>query len=280
MAPALGFAVSLSAPLILLFCMVCGLGLAFPYLVLAANPGWMRKLPRPGPWMETFKQFMGFPLMATVVWLLYVLGSQAGAEGVVWTLAFLLVLGVAGWMIGLGQDLRAGPARRRALPAAALVLAIAGFYAFPMRYLAAFETRNVQVAATDDTPFVQGGTIWQPFSVERVEQLVESGRLVFVDFTADWCLQCKVNEAGALASERVREAFRKYNVATVRADYTLRNDAIGAVLGQLGRSGVPVYVVFPAANPAQYIVLPSALTPGIVETALAEAAGREVATGN
>ncbi len=284
---ALGFAFSQPPAVIMLFFLTIGAGLAFPYVLLALNPGWLRFLPRPGHWMDTFRQTMGFLLMATVVWLVWVLGGQIGPDGVALTLGFLLMVGVACWLLGKGFDYQASVARRRVSVAAALALVLGGYWLMPERYIRfmsgagataaamAQVTPQTTPAATEQAPAVDaaGQILWQPFSVERVEQLAAGGRTIFLDFTADWCVTCKVNEAGALASTAVREAFAEHHVAAVKGDWTRRDPTIGRVLSYFERSGVPLYVVFPADRPQDYIVLSELLTPQAVVGAIEKAAG-------
>lgn len=275
LSPAMGFALTQPPFVILLFFLTVGIGLAFPYVMLAANPVWLKWMPKPGAWMETFKQAMGFPLMATVVWLMYVLGSLMGAEGIVWTMAFLLCLGLACWLYGHYSDPRATRTQRRAGWSAALILIVAGYVVFPERHLqhmaGAPQTTPVDQELTMES--TRGGITWQPFSVARIEQLVAENRTVFVDFTADWCITCKVNEQGALSSREVAAAFERHDVVPIKADWTQRGETIARVLEQFGRSGVPLYVIFPAGRAEEPMVLPTLLTPGLVVEKIEEATG-------
>lgn len=267
---ALGFAFSQPPSVILLFFIAIGLGLAFPYVLLAANPKLIKWMPKPGAWMNTFKQFMGFLMLATAVWLLYILGNEVGADGVVVTLAFMLLIGMACWLFGIGFDYSSSANKRRACMLGAIVLVAGGYWFLPERYLHAFSA--VSDRAATQTATTTGKIQWEPFSIERVEKLVADKRLVFVDFTADWCTTCKVNEAGVLSTEAVRSAFEKYHVAAVRGDWTRRDKTISSVLGYFGQGGVPLYIIFPADRPNDYILLSQILTIGQVEDALAKAA--------
>jgi thiol:disulfide interchange protein DsbD len=269
---ALGFAFTQAAWVIVVFFLTVGAGLAAPYVLLAANPAWLRALPRAGPWMETVKHLMGFALVGTLVWLLSVLGGQLGTQGMAETLAFLAAVALGCWLIGLGQRPWSGRWTSRMTWALALAAVAVGYAFFPGRFLRNWSPEGAgsqRVASLRTT----GGIEWLPFSLARVEELVADRRTVFLDFTADWCLTCKVNEKGTLASARVAAAFKRHGVAAVRADWTTRDETIRRVLAQLGASGVPLYVILPAERPEQPIMLPSLLTPGLIEEKLEKAAG-------
>ena len=166
-------------------------------MVLALKPAWIGRLPKPGPWIVRFKQLMGFLLMATVLWLLWVLGNQIGVEGVVWTGAFLLGLGLACWVWGQwGSFLHPNPAKLLARTVA-LILVLGSYVIFVHPLLAAEQTLAEQTTASE--------LDWQPFSAAHVEELVAGGQMVFIDFTAEWCWTCKVNERAVLAQQVVRD---------------------------------------------------------------------------
>ena len=253
---ALGFAFSQSAPIIFAVFAAAALGMALPYLLLTWYPGWMRYLPKPGAWMERFKQGMGFLLMATVLWLMWVLGKQLGMEAVVWAGSFLLCLALGAWILGSWIDLRSSGRQRLAAWTAALVIAIAGYVVF-LRPLLVESAGSQAVAAIADTD-------WEAFDVERVETHIGEGRTVFVDFTAEWCWTCKVNERTVLSDADVRARFEELDVVLVKADWTSRNDEITDMLRAFGRSGVPLYVIFPGGQPERPLVLPEVITAGIV----------------
>ncbi|MEN6625182.1 MAG: thioredoxin family protein [Candidatus Sumerlaeia bacterium] len=268
--PALGFAFLQPASVILLFFLAISLGLAFPYVLLTSNPRLIKWMPKPGAWMNTFKQFMGFLMLGTAIWLLWILSGQVGSDGVIVTLAFMLLLGVACWLIGHAFDYGTKPAQQRLYSVLAIVLVAGGYFYLPERYLERFNTTNEQAPAKQAVA-AAGEIPWEPFSIARVEDLVAQKRLVFLDFTADWCATCKVNEAGVMSTDRIRQAFEKYNVAPVRGDWTRRDKTIGAVLSYFKQGGVPLYVIFPAGHPEDYILLSQILTIGQVEDALAKA---------
>ncbi len=268
--PALGVAFAQPAPVVFLFFMVIGMGMSTPYLLLAAFPGWLRFLPRPGNWMIRFKELMGFLLMATVVWLLWVLGRQAGNEAVSSTLAFLTAVALACWLLGIALDFATPPAKRIILLASALIIVAGAYWRFPERDIKANAASKspTAVAAAGE------GIDWEPFDTARIEALAAARRTIFLDFTADWCLTCKVNERTVLARADVQEAFKKGNVAAIRGDYTRQPPEITRLLRYFGRSGVPMYVVIPANHPGEPTVLPEVLTPSLVIDAIEKAAGK------
>jgi thiol:disulfide interchange protein DsbD len=259
---ALGFAFSQPAAIILLIFAATAFGMALPYLILTAKPEWMRFLPKPGNWMVAAKQFMGFLMMATAVWLLYILGKQLGMEAVVWTMAFLLVVGVSCWLIGTFATLTATRREYFATWAAALLLVIVGYNFFIGDVMKAKELLSSSETARTATS--EGGIIWEPFTLDRLESHLKENRSVFIDFTAEWCLTCKVNEKTVLADKDVLNALKQRNIITMKADWTNRNETITRLLQKFGRSGVPLYVLFPAGKPTEPIVLPEVITPSIV----------------
>ncbi|MEX2608778.1 MAG: thioredoxin family protein [Gemmatimonadota bacterium] len=264
MGAALGFAL-VQPPLVgMAVFTALALGLAAPYVVLASAPGLLRRLPRPGAWMETFKQVLAFPLYATVVWLVWVFGQQVGMNAVAVLLLGMTLLAFAAWLAGRAGTGRTGMARVAAL---VLALAAAGVSIWGARALSA--------------PPLAAATVgdWEPWSEARVAELRAEGRPVFVDFTAAWCLSCQVNERVALNSDAARRAFADANVALVKADWTSRNEEIGAALEGFGRNGVPLYVLYPADPAGAPEILPALLSPGIVVRAVERAAAR-VAAGD
>jgi thiol:disulfide interchange protein DsbD len=259
---ALGFAFAQPAGVVLLVLTTVGVGMALPYALLAWRPGWVRFLPRPGVWMEHFKQLMGFVLMATVLWLLFVLGRQVGADGVVWTLAFLLCVALSCWLVGQWVDLRSSRRRRATAWVLAVVVLLAGYQWCLTPALAG--RAEGQPSAMDDG--------WEPFTQARLDQLLTEGqRPILIDFTAEWCWTCKVYERTVLASPPVRQALAARQFVLLKADWTNRNDEIGAILRSFGRSGVPLYVIYSAGGERPPQVLPEVLTEGILLAAVANA---------
>lgn len=257
MGAALGYALTQHVVVGLLVFTSLGLGLAAPYMVLASSPALLRKLPRPGPWLETFKQLLAFPLYATVVWLLWVLGRQTGTDQVTIVLLVSIAVALAGWMAGRAQN--AGRAVASSVSLALLLLTIAG---------GGFVIASQPVTTPTASATPAG---WEPWSAARVAAARDSGHAVFVDFTAAWCLSCQVNERVALHTNTVERAFADRKVVLLRADWTSRNAEITAVLASFGRSGVPLYVMYPsrATEPAE--LLPTVLTPGVVVSAVERA---------
>lgn len=267
---ALGFAFSQPAWVILLIFTSVAIGMSLPYLILTTRPAWTKFLPKPGEWMVTAKQFMGFLMMGTLIWLLYVLGKQLGMEAVIWTSGFLLMVGVACWLIGKYSTLSASRMQRAVTWIVAAGLLGTGYWLFLEDIFAARDLISggtAQAAITNE----QDGIQWEPFSLRQLEADLEGDAPVFIDFTADWCLTCKVNEKSVLTDRSVIEKFRSMNIIAVKADWTTRNPEITQLLAKFGRSGVPLYVIFPPGRRSSPIVLPEIITTGIVLDALERA---------
>jgi thiol:disulfide interchange protein DsbD len=265
---AMGFAFSQPHWVIITIFFAVGVGMSAPYLLLTANPKWVRFIPKPGDWMETFKQAMGFVLLFTVLWLLYVLSGQLGIEGVLSTLAFLLIVAFSFWLMSRLIDLGSSTGKKSFVRLSVLGV-IAAAYALllvPQLNQAAIE-RSQPVATTK----ASGPIDWQAFSDESLNQALQNKKTVLVDFTADWCLTCKVNEKTVLDSTPVVDKLKSLNIVTLRADWTNRNPEISALLKKFGRFGVPLYVIFPADKPNEPIVLPEVITQGIMLDALDKA---------
>ncbi len=258
MGASLGLAVTLPTVQALAVFAALGLGMALPYLAASAWPALARLLPRPGVWMAHFKTVMAFPMFATVVWLVWVLGQQTGIDGAAALLALLVALAFAAWALGSPA---LGPRSRGGFGAAALVLlAVALMWALPA-------WRHEAKAQVPGTPLA-----WQPWSAERVAQARSEGRAVFVDFTAAWCVTCQFNKRSTLADAEVLADFKARNVLLLRADWTRRDAAISAELARLGRSGVPVYALY-APSGAGPTLLSEILSPTEMRSALAARPG-------
>jgi thiol:disulfide interchange protein DsbD len=269
--PAMGFAFSQPAGVTIAMFLVVGFGLALPFLILARYPALIRKIPRGGNWMDTFKHVMGFLLVATSIWLVDVLAHQVTPRAVVGVLAFLGAVAVAGWMVGRFADFTASTARRRVVfAAAAVVLAVAGKLSLGLDPASA----NLAPSMPKD-----GEIAWKPFSAELVSSLQSQGQTVFIDFTAAWCVTCKANESTAIETDEVRALMDELGVVAVKGDYTTHDATIAQWLQRYERVGVPLYVVLPGARPNDAIVLPELLTTGMVLDALKEA-GPSRAPGN
>lgn len=246
----LGFAVSQPAPSVILIFATIAAGMSLPNLLLTANPALLRFLPKPGMWMERLKQGMGFVMLAVAVWLLTVLGDSRGAEILGGTCAYLLLLGVGCWLLGV--------LRSRAIALIlAVSLAVVGYRAFVHEPLSRPSKREPGADTSE----------WQPFSPEKVAAERAAGRPVFVDFTAEWCLNCKVNERLTLSKAEVREAFKKAGVTLLKADWTDGDKTITEELNRFGRVGVPFYLLYPAKE-GEPIVFPELLTPSMVIEAI------------
>jgi thiol:disulfide interchange protein len=250
---ALGFAFSQSPAVILAMFLAIAAGMSAPYFVLSAQPAWLRFLPQPGAWMLHVKQFMGFLLLATLLFLLYVLGAQRGLDGAIWASCFLLIVAIACWMKGAFIVPTASAAKRTASAVVMLVLLIAsGVY---------FVGNKFQSAKIDIAQGQQGD--WQPFTPERLQSERDQGHAVFVDFTAAWCLTCKFNEKAVLENSDVRAAFERHGVVKLKADWTNGDPVITKLLQHFGRPGVPLYVLYPGKS-EEPIVFPELLTKTIL----------------
>ena len=265
---ALGFAFTQSGWTILLMFLAIAAGMAFPYFLLSAQPAWLRLLPKPGPWMVHVKQLMGFLLLATLLFLLAVLGAERGVEAIVWSSCFLLALSVACWMKGAFMVPTASPISRAVVLVLVLVLVLGSGYFFIGQKFAQAKLTSSETAVHGD---------WQPFTPQLLESEVKQGHAVFVDFTAAWCLTCKFNEANVLEAQAVREAFQRHGVTKIKGDWTNADPAITKILKQFGRPGVPMYVLYPG-NHAEPILFPELLTQSYVleklETVSAQVAAK------
>ncbi len=264
---ALGFAFAQPWWTILLIFTFVALGMALPYVVLTAKPAWIKYLPKPGSWMVSVQQFMGFLMMATLLWLLYILGKQMGMEAVIWTGAFLLSVGLACWLIGKFATLNASRRSYWLTWTVAVIVVVAGYLLFLVSALDINTALAVETSGAA-APAAAGGIEWQPFSLAGLQDDLNGPRPVFLDFTAEWCLTCKVNEKTVLNSKEVVDRLHELNVLTVRADWTNRNPDITKLLSKFGRSGVPLYVIFTPGKSDSPRVLPEVITSGIVLDAL------------
>ena len=250
---AIGFSFTQSPLIILLMFVAVAAGMSAPYFLLSAQPAWMRFLPQPGPWMVNVKQFMGFLLLATLVFLIYVLGAQRGLEGAIWASCFLLIVSVACWMKGAFIVPASSAAKRMTSTVIMLALLLgSGVYLIGDKFR----------AAIPDLVQIQQGD-WQPFTPERLQSERDQGHAVFVDFTAAWCLTCKFNEKAVLENSEVREAFQRHGVVKLKADWTNGDPTITKLLQQFGRPGVPLYVLYPGKS-QEPVVFPELLTKNII----------------
>jgi thiol:disulfide interchange protein/DsbC/DsbD-like thiol-disulfide interchange protein len=249
MGASLGFAVGMPAVQALAVFAALGVGMALPYVVISWVPALIRWLPRPGAWMDTFRRAMAFPMFATVVWLVWVIGQQSGIDGAATLLALLLCLAALIWTLTLRGTTRV-----------VLTVLVLAFSAWLLHSSGRNVVNPAPVATAETT------TGWQAWSTQTQADLLAQNRPVFVDYTAAWCVTCQYNKRTTLANPAVLADFAQRNVALLRADWTRRDPAITAELAQLGRSGVPVYVLLaPGKAP---IVLTELLSTDEVQAAL------------
>jgi len=265
---ALGFAFLQSAPFIVLVFLTVGIGLASPYILLSWNPAWLKFLPKPGAWMEKFKIAMGFPMLATVVWLFNVAASTYG-KNVLWLGIFLVLVAFAAWIFG--EFFQRGRQRKGVALAVVLILLIGG-YAFALEKELNWRAPFVETSSTGSLKESSNGIDWQRWSPEAVAKARSEGKPVLVDFTADWCLTCQVNKKTSIEISSVRKKLKDLNAVALLGDYTHFPDAITTELNRFNRAGVPLVLIYPKDSNAPPIVLPEVLTPGIVLNALDRAA--------
>ncbi|WP_240476578.1 protein-disulfide reductase DsbD family protein [Geminicoccus roseus] len=261
MAAAIGAAFAMPPAATLAVFAAMGLGMAAPYALLAFAPGLARLLPRPGLWMERLKQVLAFPMYGAAIWLAWVLTVQAGADGVLLVLAGALLIAFAAWALGVAQG--AAPRGRIVGQCTAGVATAIALALLPQLGSSAVGPALAETGAP--------GT--ERWSEARVAALQAEGRPVFVNFTAAWCITCKVNEGVALETAATRAAFEAAGVVTLEGDWTSGDPVISAFLERHGREGVPLYLLYPAGGGAP-TVLPQILTQSIVLQALEPAAAR------
>lgn len=258
------FAPSQTAATTIAVFLCVGLGLAFPYVLLAWEPRWLKWLPKPGPWMERFKIAMGFPMLAAAVWLFSLVSVYYG-DRTWWLAIFLVMVAVAAWIYGeFIQRHRARPV----LATIAILLVLVAGYAYALEGHLKLRDPITQEQAARQNPAEQGGVAWQPWSVAAVAQARAEHRPVLVDFTAKWCLTCNTVVKPALESTSVRQKLQELKAVPLLGDYTRFPDNITEELTRHGRAGVPLVLVYPPEPDKPPIVLPEALTPGIVVNAL------------
>jgi thiol:disulfide interchange protein DsbD len=249
MGTALGFALGQPAPVALAVFTSLGLGLAFPYVLFTFVPALARHLPRPGAWMETLKQLLAFPLLATVAWLVWVASFQGGPPAVAAILIGLVLIAFAAWVAGRFSSGGARVAATAAV-AAALVLAL--------------RITPLDAPPPSEATAAASAFAWEPFSPARIAEARAAGKPVFVDFTAAWCVTCQVNKKVALETAEVVDKMRELGVVAIRADWTRPDEQITRALQEFGRDGVPLYVLYSGKQNDPPRILPQILTPAIV----------------
>jgi len=258
MGVALGYALTQPPYVSMIVFTALALGMAFPYLLLSRFPSMLKKLPRPGAWMETMKQIMGFFLLATVIWLYWVLASLVSTNTLTFVLAAFLMVGVAVWILGKWDTLaKSESVRWRGRIAATLIIVAALVLGF----------KHIE---RHDSSTARGinHSGWESFSPERLAELRAEGKPVFIDFTAKWCLTCQVNKLSVLHKPNILQAFKDKGVTLMTADWTDENDVIAQELARHGRQSVPLYVLYPPGTTGDPHILPEILTQNIVLEAL------------
>ena len=257
---AMGFAFTTSTPVLFLFFTAAGVGLALPYMLVSAFPKVLKVFPKPGAWMVTLQKIMGVLLLATVVWLLWIVREQAGNFGV-GLFAAISLLSIA-LSFAIGNIAPPGVAFYREVLAVggSVILLFVIWFAFASpkyedEVNARFKARSVQLVTEDG---------WYRYTPELIEDFAKAGRTVFIDATADWCITCKANEAAVLNREDFRRAMDSLNVALVKADWTRETPEVTKLLRSMGKSGVPAYAIYPAGDQSKQIVLPELLTTGAI----------------
>jgi len=267
---AVGFALTQSAFTVLSIFFTIGLGMASPYVILMLKPKWIKFIPKPGTWMERFKESMGFVLLVTVLWLLYVLGRLVGSDGVVRTLGFLIAISFATWLTNSFTSLRSKPSTIYGMWGMALLVVAMSFYlcyASQPGYGLIVQQQKV----LENLPESASAIEWKPYTEAALNSAVAENKTVMLDFTADWCLTCKVNERAVLQSASVVDKLKSLNVVTMKVDFTKQDPVVTKLLHKFNRSGVPLYVIFPAKNATEPIVLPEVITTDLVVEKLNEA---------
>ncbi len=246
---AYGWAMSAEYWQLLVVFQAVAIGLAAPYLLLCSAPYLLKFLPKPGPWMDDFKVFMGFPLLATCVWLLWVLGTLEGSKAIIATLTLLVFLAISLWLVG------------KSLYGKKKVLGLS--FALLLAFLGGWLGLRINAPSNIE---------WTPYTAEQLASLRGADRLVFLDFTAEWCTTCKFNEKLVIDTQAVRNAFAQNEVATVKVDYTHYDQEITRMLNEFERAGVPLYVIYPGSG--EPIVLPEVITQSMVLAAVKEGSAR------
>jgi thiol:disulfide interchange protein DsbD len=258
LASTLGYAVGQPAPIVVLLFVTIAAGMSLPYFLLTQRPAWMKYLPKPGAWMDRFKQVMGFVMLCVVVWLFSVFAGR-GVEATAALSQYLLVLGFACWLLGVIAN--------RGLAAVVALLFILGGYFVLLRG----RLEATPVIAGAEAPAADG-IPWQPFSDEKLARAVQRGEPVLIDFTADWCINCKFFERTVLKTDAVREAVAAHKVVTLKADWTNADPAITRKLSEFGRVGVPLYVLYRPGE--EHPVVLDALTQQIILSNLSQIKGQ------
>lgn len=240
MGTALGASLTLPPQMTLLIFLALGLGMALPFLLLAHSPGLLSFLPRPGGWMNTFKEFLAFPLLLTVIWLFWVVAQQTGSETLVYLMLVLVLIGFSIWLAGKVKSDR----KRQ--------IYLTGFFLLSLAAPVFLVSKTEQSTAAVQTD-------WPAFSEESVQSSLKSGRSVFIDFTAAWCITCQVNKKLVLNTSTIESFFSENKIDRYRADWTDRDPKITQALARFGRNSLPLYVFYKSAD-HEPVLLPEVLT--------------------
>lgn len=259
MAAALGYAVAQPPLKLLAIFLSLGFGLALPYLLLSCWPRLQRWLPKPGLWMERAKQLLAFPMYAAVIWLVWVLVQQSGVDAVIIALGGMLLIALGAWIYDSTRTATTGKRNIGNISALALVLLAVGL-------------GGAQVSSPANTAqkTTAVDTNWEAYSDDRLQALLAEGKPVFLNFTASWCISCLVNERVALSTDTVKKQFEQQGIIYLKGDWTNKDPQITAFLKKFNRSGVPLYVFYPAGQAHNPKELPQILTPDLVVAAVSE----------
>ena len=260
MGSALGFALTQPNWVAIVVFTFLGLGMATPFFVISSIPALLKYVPKPGRWMESLEQFMGFLLVATVIWLLWVLGLQIGPTALMLVLFDLLFAAFAAWIYGRWGTINM-PKKKRLIAWMMALLILIGSNGYVLANIHTYAVTSQQQTVNNE------GIRWQPFSEEKLNTLLQQNKPVFIDFTAAWCLSCQVNEQVAFSSEKVQKKFKELGITALQADWTKRDAKIANALAKYGRSSVPLYVLYDGKNAKPHL-LPEVITPSIVLEAL------------
>jgi thiol:disulfide interchange protein len=271
MAAAVGEALTQPPVVALSIFAALGIGLALPYVVLSFAPWMRRALPKPGAWMDTLKQIFAFPMYASAAWLLWVLAQQTSALGLGAALAGAILVALAAWAYQKSKSVSFGG---RAVALVTAVAAIVFAVLLPARFASVAAAAPTGSAAKSGAAADSEG--WTPYNAQRVEELKAQGVPLLVNFTASWCLTCLVNERNAFADPAVEQIFRSKGVTLMKGDWTNRDPAITKALGDFGRAGVPLYVVYNSKpGSTEPVVLPQILSAGVVQNTFASLPNRD-----
>lgn len=263
---AVGFAVTLPAPQALLIFTFLGLGMSFPYLLLAAFPQFLRFMPKAGNWMMAFKELMGFFMLATVLWLVWIFGAQTSNFALSFLLGGFFFMALACWIYGRwSSPLKPRRTRYISMSLAALIFVFGGYAVFTAS--SPWAEAMGGGSSKGETLTAYANDEWEEFSVERIAELRKQGIPVFVDFTAKWCLICQANHL-ILTTDEVNQQFNQKGVVKMKADWTKNDSVIAAELKKFGRNSVPLYVLYNGDEEEKPQILPQLLTPEIVVDSL------------